>query len=556
MPCSPSEDPRHVELHDADDRDDAQPVERRVAVVEQVEGEEAGRRRRRGARLGGRRFGGAPACGCRHCEHDARSAGYDGRGHEGCYALARRARSRRHRRSVSKRARPHRGARRAAVGGGRDGAVDARREPDEVAPRAHDVVLRGRSCSPASSAGHRWPTSAAASSSTRTTRRSARVTRAPRGAMLSRPSLDEVRALTARTSTSACARSSSRAPGDDAALAVVELGMHHEEQHQELLLTDIKHALSRRTRFARVPSTGAGGRGTPARRRRRSRWAAFDEGHVARSGARRASGLRVRQRDGLATAAFVAPSGSRRRLVTNGEYARVHRRPRLRAPRALALGRLGHGAASGWEAPLYWERRDGARATRRSRSRGGARPVDPDAPRMPRELSTRPTRTRAGRARACRPRPSGRSRRAARAVRGQLRREAGRLAPRARARRRTAADRGSSSATRGSGRRARTCRTRGFRAGRGRPRRVQRQVHVGPDGAARRLVRDAAGAPARDLPQLLPAGDALAVQRHPAGARRVTPGATATAEVARMFGPRQSRIHPKPATHDREGPTS
>ena len=49
---------------------------------------------------------------------------------------------------------------------------------------------------------------------------------------------------------------------------------------------------------------------------------------------------------------------------------------------------------------------------------------------------------------------------------------------------------------------------------RGRARRVQRQVHVQPVRAARRLLRHAADHIRADLPQLLPAGSPLAVHRH------------------------------------------
>ena len=57
--------------------------------------------------------------------------------------------------------------------------------------------------------------------------------------------------------------------------------------------------------------------------------------------------------------------------------------------------------------------------------------------------------------------------------------------------------------------------------GRGRAGRVQRQVHVQPDGAPRRLVRHAQVAHPADLPQLLPARGPLAVLGHPAGAQHV-----------------------------------
>ena len=51
----------------------------------------------------------------------------------------------------------------------------------------------------------------------------------------------------------------------------------------------------------------------------------------------------------------------------------------------------------------------------------------------------------------------------------------------------------------------------GFQAGGGSGRRVQQQIHVQPDGVARRIVRDAAVAHAGHLSQLLPALCALAV---------------------------------------------
>ena len=54
-------------------------------------------------------------------------------------------------------------------------------------------------------------------------------------------------------------------------------------------------------------------------------------------------------------------------------------------------------------------------------------------------------------------------------------------------------------------------------------RRVQRQVHVRPVRAARRLVRDAGRALARDLPQFLLPASTLAVHRRPLGRRRMTP---------------------------------
>jgi ergothioneine biosynthesis protein EgtB len=66
--------------------------------------------------------------------------------------------------------------------------------------------------------------------------------RAQRG-LISRPTLDTVKRYRAEVDERMQRLLASRA--DDTALAaLVTLGLHHEQQHQELLLTDIKHALS------------------------------------------------------------------------------------------------------------------------------------------------------------------------------------------------------------------------------------------------------------------------------------------------------------------------
>ena len=65
----------------------------------------------------------------------------------------------------------------------------------------------------------------------------ARIARASRG-MLSRPSLEEVLAYRAQVDAGMA-----RLLDDPACAPLVELGLAHEQQHQELLLTDIKHAL-------------------------------------------------------------------------------------------------------------------------------------------------------------------------------------------------------------------------------------------------------------------------------------------------------------------------
>ena len=62
----------------------------------------------------------------------------------------------------------------------------------------------------------------------------------------------------------------------------------------------------------------------------------------------------------------------------------------------------------GWEAPGYWQKIDGAWFTM---TLGGLRPVDPDAP-VCTSAITKPTRSRAGPASVCPPKPNGKSPRA------------------------------------------------------------------------------------------------------------------------------------------------
>jgi formylglycine-generating enzyme required for sulfatase activity len=67
-----------------------------------------------------------------------------------------------------------------------------------------------------------------------------RHTRGLRG-VLSRPSLEEIRAWRARVD----AQMNALFPAaNDEALSIALIGAHHEQQHQELILTDVKHALS------------------------------------------------------------------------------------------------------------------------------------------------------------------------------------------------------------------------------------------------------------------------------------------------------------------------
>ena len=136
------------------------------------------------------------------------------------------------------------------------------------------------------------------------------------------------------------------------ALPLVELGLQHEQQHQELLLTDILHAL--------VAEPAAAGLRAGWRQPRAAtgapRWLDAAGGRRRDRPCRRR--LRLRQRAAAPptwSPACRSPTGwsAMRRL------ARLHRRWRLRTPDPLDVDGWAACAAEGWEAPMYWQRGEG-----------------------------------------------------------------------------------------------------------------------------------------------------------------------------------------------------
>ncbi|HKO15674.1 MAG TPA: ergothioneine biosynthesis protein EgtB [Gemmatimonadaceae bacterium] len=131
--------------------------------------------------------------------------------------------------------------------------------------------------------------------------------------------------------------------------ALVELGLHHEQQHQELLLTDIKHVFwmnPLRPAYRERPPA-AGGAAPPLR------WHAVPEG-VYRIG-HDGPGFAF-DNEGPAHRVFLEGFQLASRLVTNAEYLAFiedggYRRPELWLSAGLAMVQ-----DRGWEAPLYWER--------------------------------------------------------------------------------------------------------------------------------------------------------------------------------------------------------
>ncbi|HET6432210.1 ergothioneine biosynthesis protein EgtB [Dyella sp.] len=157
---------------------------------------------------------------------------------------------------------------------------------------------------------------------------------------------------------------------DDPELAsLVELGINHEQQHQELLLTDIKHALwcnPMRPAYAEkapAPSTEA----AVAMRFVTGAEGVVEVGHDGDGFAFDNETPRHRT--------LLQPHALANRLVTNAEYrAFVHDGGYREAGLWLSDG-WATVQAEAWQHPLYW---DDALATEFTLA--GVRPIDPDAP--------------------------------------------------------------------------------------------------------------------------------------------------------------------------------
>jgi ergothioneine biosynthesis protein EgtB len=191
----------------------------------------------------------------------------------------------------------------------------------------------------------------------------------PRRGLLTRPGLDAVRAYRAHVDRSIeawLAREPTHALRD-----VVVLGLHHEQQHQELILTDTKHLLAQnplrppyRTDLPAPPPRSA----PPLRWQRyaaglRSIGTDGPDFHFDNEGPRHTQ----------LVPAFELAS----RPVTNGEYLAFVEAGGYADPRPWLADGWAAVRSEGWTAPLYWEQRDDGW---HELTLGGVRPLDLDAP--------------------------------------------------------------------------------------------------------------------------------------------------------------------------------
>ncbi|TWT90480.1 Iron(II)-dependent oxidoreductase EgtB [Pseudobythopirellula maris] len=199
----------------------------------------------------------------------------------------------------------------------------------------------------------------------------------PQRGLLSRPSLAEVEAYRSHVDAEMNELFDSGAFGCDEeaqAARVIEIGLQHEQQHQELILTDIQHALSinpLQPVYREGDFLASGPAPAP-------RWVAFDEGvrTIGHVPAAEGAGFAF-DNESPRHRVFLEPFELCDRLVTCGEYLEFiedggYRRPEL----WLSLGWAAV-QEHAWRAPAYWRRSD---EEWRRFTLAGERRLDPHQP--------------------------------------------------------------------------------------------------------------------------------------------------------------------------------
>ena len=190
--------------------------------------------------------------------------------------------------------------------------------------------------------------------------------------LISRPTLEETLRYRASVDSSFDDLISA---ADEKLLGEIEpiliLGIHHEQQHQELLITDIKHVFAQNPLY---PVFRKGVRETKSTNPGPAEFVEFDEATVEIG--HQGNGFSY-DNEGPRHRALVLPFGLASRVVTNGEYlAFIQERGYERPEFWLSLGWTTVNEQR-WTAPLYWTMRDGSWW---NFSLSGMRPLDLNEP--------------------------------------------------------------------------------------------------------------------------------------------------------------------------------
>lgn len=136
--------------------------------------------------------------------------------------------------------------------------------------------------------------------------------------------------------------------------SVIEVGLHHEQQHQELMLTDIKHVFSvnpLRPAYLNVKDSNSLHSTVPEMKWVPSPEGVYRIGHEGDGFAYDNESPRHRE--------FLEPFRIASRLVTNREYLEFMEDGGYQRPELWLSDGWYTVESNKWKAPLYWEKRDG-----------------------------------------------------------------------------------------------------------------------------------------------------------------------------------------------------
>ncbi len=198
----------------------------------------------------------------------------------------------------------------------------------------------------------------------------------PRRGMLTRPTLDEVLAYRAHVDAAMQRLLAGGVP--EAVGRLVTLGLHHEQQHQELLLTDVLHLFAQNPLCPpyAAPRPTSAVRGAP----HAPGWADFGGGPV-QIGRTDDGTAFMFDCEGPRHTVWLEPYALATHPVTNREWLAFMEDGGYRQPTLWLSDGWAWVQREGIDAPLYWraDEADSASGWRRM-SLHGLVPVDPDAP--------------------------------------------------------------------------------------------------------------------------------------------------------------------------------
>jgi dimethylhistidine N-methyltransferase len=190
----------------------------------------------------------------------------------------------------------------------------------------------------------------------------------PQRGLLSRPTVEEISDYRRHVDEAMCALLAGAI--DDETADLIELGLNHEQQHQELILTDILHAFAQnplRPAYAETTPSISGAPGSAG-------FIDFEGGTVEIGHAGEGFAF---DNESPRHRAILEPYRLAERPVTNGEWLEFLLAGGYRDAALWLSDGWQCAASQSWRAPLYWEEKDGAWL---EMTLAGLKPLDPEAP--------------------------------------------------------------------------------------------------------------------------------------------------------------------------------